>query len=48
MGRLPKCVSPTPDPVGQSHHGRCDVVIVCAGTEGRFSMDDGLCAGMLI
>ena len=25
-----------------------DVVIVCAGTEGRFSMDDGLCAGMII
>ena len=24
------------------------VVIVCAGTEGRFSLDDGLCAGMLI
>ena len=27
---------------------RNDVVIVCAGTEGRFSLDDGLCAGMLI
>lgn len=25
-----------------------DVTIVCAGTEGRFSLDDGLCAGMLI
>jgi len=25
-----------------------DVAIVCAGTEGRFSLDDGLCAGMLI
>lgn len=25
-----------------------NVVIVCAGTEGRFSLDDGLCAGMLI
>ena len=24
------------------------IVIVCAGTEGRFSLDDGLCAGMLI
>ena len=27
---------------------RNDVVVVCAGTEGRFSLDDGLCAGMLI
>lgn len=27
---------------------RNDVAIVCAGTEGRFSLDDGLCAGMLI
>ncbi len=25
-----------------------DVIVVCAGTEGRFSLDDGLCAGMLI
>ncbi|MGP1447393.1 MAG: 2-phosphosulfolactate phosphatase [Candidatus Limimorpha sp.] len=25
-----------------------DVVIVCSGTEGKFSMDDGLCAGMLL
>ena len=25
-----------------------DLIIVCAGTEGRFSLDDGLCAGMLI
>ena len=25
-----------------------DVVIVCAGTEGQFSLDDGLCAGMII
>ena len=25
-----------------------DISIVCAGTEGRFSLDDGLCAGMLI
>lgn len=31
-----------------SHHSSRDVAIVCAGTEGRFSMDDGLCAGMLI
>lgn len=34
--------------VGLSHHGSRDVMIVCAGTEGRFSLDDGLCAGMLI
>ena len=36
--------------VGLSHGGSrtCDVVIVCAGTEGRFSLDDGLCAGLLI
>ena len=27
---------------------RNDIVIVCAGTEGNFSLDDGLCAGMLI
>ena len=27
---------------------RNDVTVVCAGTEGRFSLDDGLCAGMLI
>lgn len=31
-----------------SHCSSRDVVIVCAGTEGRFSLDDGLCAGMLI
>jgi 2-phosphosulfolactate phosphatase len=24
------------------------VFLVCAGTEGNFSLDDGLCAGMLI
>ena len=35
--RLPRRDSPT-----------YDIVIVCAGTEGRFSLDDGLCAGMLI
>ena len=34
--------------VGLSQRGNRDVVIVCAGTEGRFSLDDGLCAGMLI
>ena len=34
--------------VGLSHRGSHDVVIVCAGTEGRFSLDDGLCAGMII
>lgn len=34
--------------VGLSHRDNRDVVIVCAGTEGRFSLDDGLCAGMLI
>ena len=27
---------------------RLNLIIVCAGTEGRFSLDDGLCAGMLI
>lgn len=37
LGRLPQCDRHTHD-----------IVIVCAGTEGRFSMDDGLCAGMLI
>lgn len=25
-----------------------DIVIVCAGTEGAFSLDDGICAGMLV
>ncbi len=25
-----------------------DIIIVCSGTAGNFSMDDGLCAGMLI
>ena len=25
-----------------------NIIIVCAGTEGRFSLDDGLCAGMII
>ncbi len=25
-----------------------DLVIVCAGTAGKFSLDDALCAGMLI
>jgi len=34
--------------VGLSHRGNHDIIIVCAGTEGRFSLDDGLCAGMLI
>ena len=34
--------------VGLSHRGSRDVVIVCAGTEGLFSLDDGLCAGMII
>ncbi len=34
--------------VGLSHRGSRDIIIVCAGTEGRFSMDDGLCAGMII
>lgn len=34
--------------VGLSQRGSHDVVIVCAGTEGRFSLDDGLCTGMLI
>ena len=29
-------------------HRDKDLVIVCSGTEGRFSLDDGLCAGMLI
>lgn len=37
VGRLPQCDSST-----------FDIVVVCAGTEGRFSLDDGLCAGMLI
>ena len=31
-----------------SHRDSHDVAIVCAGTEGRFSLDDGLCAGLLI
>ena len=30
------------------HRGSRNVIIVCAGTEDRFSLDDGLCAGMLI
>lgn len=47
-GRLPHCDSPTTHPVGLSYHGSRDIIIVCAGTEGRFSLDDGLCAGMLI
>lgn len=34
--------------VGLSHRCSCDIVILCAGTEGQFSMDDALCAGMLI
>lgn len=33
---------------GLSRFARNDVTIVCAGTEGHFSLDDGLCAGMLI
>ena len=48
LDRLPQCDSPTASGVGLSYHGSRDVVIVCAGTEGRFSLDDGLCAGMLI
>lgn len=34
--------------VGLSHRGSSDIAIVCAGTESHFSLDDGLCAGMLI
>ena len=34
--------------VGLSHRGSRDIVIVCAGTESHFSLDDGLCAGMII
>lgn len=34
--------------VGLSHRDSRDVVMVCAGTEGRFSLDDGLCVGMLV
>ena len=37
-----------PAPFQGGSHGSRDVVIVCSGTEGRFSLDDGLCAGMLI
>lgn len=48
LGRLPRCDSPTSLDVRLSHCGSRNVVIVCAGTEGRFSMDDGLCAGMII
>lgn len=34
--------------VGLSHRGSRDIAIVCAGTESLFSLDDGLCAGMII
>lgn len=34
--------------VGLSRRGNCDIAIVCAGTESHFSLDDGLCAGMII
>lgn len=34
--------------VGLSHRGSHDIAIVCAGTESHFSLDDGLCAGMII
>lgn len=34
--------------IGLSHYGSRDILVVCAGTEGQFSLDDGLCAGMLI
>ena len=34
--------------VGLSHRGSSDIAIVCAGTESHFSLDDGLCAGMII
>lgn len=44
LGRLPNPL----DPHRRENHGSRDVMIVCAGTEGRFSLDDGLCAGMLI
>jgi 2-phosphosulfolactate phosphatase len=33
------------DFLSQNDH---DVVLLCSGTNGKFSMDDGLCAGMLI
>ena len=48
LGRLPQCDSLMTDSVGLSYHGSRYVVIVCAGTESRFSLDDGLCAGMII
>ena len=34
--------------VGLSHRCSRDIAIVCAGTESHFSLDDGLCAGMII
>lgn len=37
-----------PTPFQRGNRDSRDIVIVCAGTEGRFSLDDGLCAGMLI
>ena len=40
--------SPTGSVVGLPQCGSRNIIIVCAGTEGRFSLDDGLCAGMLI
>ena len=48
FGRLPRCDSPTSLGVGLSHCSSRDVVIVCAGTESQFSLDDGLCTGMII
>ena len=40
--------NPTSLDVGLSHCGSRNGIIVCAGTEGRLSLDDGLCAGMII
>lgn len=33
---------------GLTRFARNEVTIVCAGTAGKFSLDDGLCAGMII
>ena len=37
-----------PTPFQRGNRDSRDIVIVCAGTEGQFSLDDGLCAGMII
>lgn len=46
--RLVPCAFTNLGAVAKSVSGSARIVIICAGREGRFSMDDALCAGHLV